>query len=112
MLIYKILTKDQWHSFQATGVFTGAPIDVKDGYIHFSTMSQVRETAAKHFAGLTDLWLIAVAAESLGDELKWEVSRGGAQFPHLYAHLAMNDVSQATTLPFFYGRHMFGSEIP
>ncbi len=69
------------------GVFTGAPVDVKDGFIHFSTADQAAETAAKHFAGQSDLVLITVPDAPLGDALKWEVSRGGALFPHLYAPL-------------------------
>jgi uncharacterized protein (DUF952 family) len=87
MRIYKIATRAQWEAARVTGHFHGAPIDHADGYIHFSTAAQVGETLAKHFAGQRDLLLIAVDAGRLGAELRWEVSRGGALFPHLYAPL-------------------------
>ncbi len=85
--IYKIVTTEQWRAAEEAGVFTGAPIDLSDGYIHFSTGDQIRETAAKHFAGQNDLLLVAVPTAPLEHALKWEVSRGGALFPHLYAAL-------------------------
>lgn len=85
MRIYKIATTEQWHAAETAGVFTGAPVDVRDGYIHFSTAAQVAETLAKHFAGQRDLVLITVDADTLGPALRWEVSRGGELFPHLYA---------------------------
>ncbi|CAN5916624.1 DUF952 domain-containing protein [soil metagenome] len=85
--IYKIATTAQWDAAQSIGEFRGAPIDLADGYIHFSTAVQVGETLAKHFAGQRDLLLIAVNGDALGDALRWEVSRGGALFPHLYAPL-------------------------
>lgn len=87
MHIYKIATRTQWEAARAAGVFHGAPIDLADGYIHFSTATQVAETLAKHFSGQRDLLLIAVDADGLGADLRWEVSRGGALFPHLYAPL-------------------------
>jgi uncharacterized protein (DUF952 family) len=86
-LIYKILTADAWSAAVARGVFDGAAIDLADGYIHFSTAAQVEETAAKHFAGQDYLVLVAVEEASLGEKLVYEVSRGGALFPHLYAPL-------------------------
>jgi len=76
-----------WDAAVAAGSFTGAPIDLADGYIHFSTGDQAVETAQKHFAGINGLVLVAVEAERLGGDLKWEESRGGALFPHLYAAL-------------------------
>ncbi|MEI2384227.1 DUF952 domain-containing protein [Breoghania sp. JC706] len=85
--IYKISPRSEWEAAVAAGTFTGAPVDLKDGFIHFSTADQAMETAAKHFAGMDDLVLVAVPAEPLGDALKWEVSRGGALFPHLYVPL-------------------------
>ena len=85
--IYKILPASLWTEAQRAGVFRGAAIDLTDGYIHFSTAEQAAETAAKHFAGQTDLMLLHVDADALGDALKWEPSRGGALFPHLYAEL-------------------------
>jgi uncharacterized protein (DUF952 family) len=106
-LIYKILTADQWRMAQANGVFDGAPVDLADGYIHFSTAEQVVETAAKHFAGQGGLTLAAVAAEGLAG-LKWEPSRGGALFPHLYAPLPLARVVWARPLPLGGdGRHDF-----
>lgn len=86
--IFKIATSKQWKEAEDTGSFQGAPIDLQDGYIHFSTAEQVRETAAKHFRGQKNLKLVKVATAQLGDALKWEVSRGGALFPHLYDSLS------------------------
>jgi uncharacterized protein (DUF952 family) len=86
-IIYKICPETLWREAEKAGRFDGAPIDLADGYIHFSTAEQVRETAAKHFAGQRDLLLVAVEAGPLGEALKWEISRGGALFPHLYAPL-------------------------
>ena len=108
MLIYKICPAALWRQAAAEGVFRGAPVDLADGYIHFSTAAQVRETAAKHFAGQRDLLLIAVEAEKLGASLKWEPSRGGAVFPHLYAPLELSTVTSVASLPLDDdGRHMF-----
>ncbi len=84
MLIYKILTADQWAELDGTGRFDGAPIDLADGYIHASTAEQVQETAEKHFAGQKGLMLAALEADTYGNDLRWEVSRGGAEFPHIY----------------------------
>ncbi|QCK85797.1 DUF952 domain-containing protein [Phreatobacter aquaticus] len=106
--IYKISPKDAWDAAEAAGTFTGAPVDLKDGYIHFSTGAQAVETAAKHFAGAPDLVLVAIDAAVLGPALKWEVSRGGALFPHLYADLPMSAVRGVKPLPLGPdGRHVF-----
>ena len=106
--IYKILPASLWTEAQRAGVFRGAAIDLTDGYIHFSTAEQAVETAAKHFAGQTDLMLLHVDAGALGDALKWEPSRGGALFPHLYAELDLQHVSRAEPLPLGSdGRHVF-----
>lgn len=86
-LIYKIVTAQQWEAALASGVFSGAGIDLADGYIHFSTRAQVEETAAKHFHGKSGLLLVGVEEGSLGEKLVYEISRGGAPFPHLYAPL-------------------------
>lgn len=108
MLIYKILTSDQWAALKADGVTNGAPVDLADGYIHFSTAEQAAETAAKHFAGQEGLILAAVEADGLGDALKWEVSRGGALFPHLYAPLRLDAVIRTRPLPLGAdGLHVF-----
>ena len=107
-LIYKILAAAEWRDAERVGVFRGAGIDVKDGYIHFSTADQAAETAAKHFAGQGDLVLVAADAEKLGDRLKWEVSRGGALFPHLYGTLATREAVWARPLPLGpNGKHVF-----
>ena len=84
---YKILTADQWAQFKTDGVFTGAPVDVADGYIHMSTADQLDETLAKHFAGQSGLVIATIDLTQLGHALKWEVSRGGALFPHYYGAL-------------------------
>lgn len=107
MMIYKILTPAQWESFHATGEFHGAPIDVADGFIHFSNAEQMVETAAKHFADAGDLILAWAKTDAFGDALKWETSRGGAKFPHLYASWSMDQVSGHAPLPFVDGAHKF-----
>lgn len=96
--IYKIAPRDLWAQAEEAGIFTGAPVDIADGYIHFSTYTQVRETAAKHFAGQTDLLLVSVDTAALGDALKFETSRGGALFPHLYAVLPLSAVIKVEPL--------------
>lgn len=98
-IIYKICPEALWRAAEKAGRFDGAPIDLADGYIHFSTADQARETAAKHFAGQNDLLLVAVDAGSPGNALKWEVSRGGALFPHLYAPLDLATVLWVKPLP-------------
>jgi len=111
MLIYKILRTPEWEALQADGSTSGAPIDVADGYVHFSTAAQAAETVAKHFAGAQGLWLLALKADALGDALKWEPSRGGALFPHLYAPLALANVLWAKPLPIVDGQHQFPPEM-
>jgi uncharacterized protein (DUF952 family) len=86
-LVYKILPRAAWDEAVAKGRFDGSPVDLQDGYIHFSTAAQAQETAAKHFRGQADLLVVAVEAEALGPALRWEPSRGGQLFPHLYAPL-------------------------
>ena len=107
MRIYKIFRDAEWREFEAEGRTKGAPIDVTDGYIHFSTAAQVAETAAKHFAGEDGLWLLTLDAEALSDELKWEPSRGGQLFPHLYRDLEMADITDVQTLPLGPDGHVF-----
>ncbi|MGO4704898.1 DUF952 domain-containing protein [Microvirga sp. 2MCAF38] len=107
-LIYKICSEALWKQAEKDGSFAGAPIDLQDGYIHFSTAVQARETAERHFAGQTDLVLVAVEAEKLGDALRYEVSRGGALFPHLYCVFSMATVAWVKPLPLGSdGRHVF-----
>jgi uncharacterized protein (DUF952 family) len=107
MLIYKIFRPAEWDALRRDGQTDGAPIDLSDGYIHFSTAEQAAETAAKHFADAGDLMLVAVDADALGDDLKWEVSRGDQLFPHLYRALRMEDVHWAQPLPQVGDVHQF-----
>lgn len=107
MLIYKIFLRAEWDDLKAKGYTAGAPIDLADGYIHFSTAPQVSETAAKHFDGVSDLVLVAVNADALGDALKWEPSRGGALFPHLYREMTVADVVWDKSLPLGATGHIF-----
>jgi uncharacterized protein (DUF952 family) len=86
---FKILTSDQWAQFEVDAVFHGAPIDLADGYIHLSAADQVQETLDKHFAGQSGLVIVEVDLEQLGKTVKWEVSRAGALFPHVYGALPM-----------------------
>ena len=107
-LIYKICERALWREAERDGVFRGAPVDLADGYIHFSTADQVGETAARHFAGQQELVLVAVEVAALGPALKWEPSRGGALFPHLYGDLPLALVAWVRPLPLGAdGRHAF-----
>jgi uncharacterized protein (DUF952 family) len=87
---WKVLTAEQFAAFEADASFAGAPVDLADGYIHMSTLDQLDETVSKHFAGQAGLSLVCVDLSVLGDALKWEPSRGGALFPHLYAPLPLS----------------------
>jgi uncharacterized protein (DUF952 family) len=112
-LIYKIVPGALWRAAEALAEFDGAPVDLADGFIHFSTASQVRETAAKHFAGQHDLLLVAVEAERLGEALRYEPSRGGDLFPHLYGSLRLADVLRIDALPLRAdGTHDFAGLVP
>ena len=107
-LIYKICPRALWREAEAAGRFAGAPVDRQDGFIHFSTAAQAAETAARHFAGQADLLLVAVEADALGDSLRYEPSRGGDLFPHLYGILPLDAVVSVTELPLGEdGRHDF-----
>ena len=106
--IYKICDTAQWAQAERDGEFRGSAVDFADGYIHFSIATQVADTAGKHFAGVWDLVLVAVAAEELGGALKWETSRGGALFPHLYGDLPLAAVAWVRPLPLGPdGHHVF-----
>ncbi len=108
MIIYKVCSQSAWQSAVQAGRFGGAEIDLQDGFIHFSAGDQVKETVAKHFAGQSDLVLVAVDDQLLGEALQWEVSRGGAQFPHLYASLDVSVVRSVEKLPLGPdGSHVF-----
>jgi len=97
--VYKICPVSLWREAEHSGVFRGSEDDRRDGFIHFSTAAQVAETAAKHFAGQTDLLLVRINTANLGEQLKWEPSRGGSLFPHLYGELALSAVAQVGPLP-------------
>jgi len=106
--IYHMCRKDEWEAAQTTGYYSGSSQDQADGFIHFSNKDQIVESAAKHRAGQDGLLLIAVDAEALGDALKWEESRGGQLFPHLYGDLPVGAVSKAEDLPLGPdGKHIF-----
>jgi uncharacterized protein (DUF952 family) len=107
MLIYKIFRRPEWDAFRAAGETSGAPVDRADGFIHFSTAAQVDGTAARHFAEESDLVLVAVAPDALGPALRWEPSRGGALFPHLYRRLRLSDVVWDKSLPLGATGHIF-----
>lgn len=107
MLIFKIFRSDEWAALRKDRETTGAPIDVADGYVHFSTAAQAPETAAKYFAGVEGLFLAAVDADAAGKALKWEKSRGDAMFPHLYRKMTLDDVVWALPLPIENGIHQF-----
>jgi uncharacterized protein (DUF952 family) len=110
--IYKIATETLWWAASETGIFHGSEVDIADGFIHFSTRTQVRDTAEKHFAGQTGLVLVAVDANRLHDALRWEPSRGGDLFPHLYAPLPVHVAIWIKPLPLGSdGRHMW-PELP
>jgi uncharacterized protein (DUF952 family) len=112
-VIYKLCPSSLWREAEEKGVFTGAPIDTRDGYIHFSTGAQVKETARLYFAGEADLLLVAVSGEALGEALKHEPSRGGDLFPHLYAALPLSAMLWVKPLPLGEdGRHIFPEELP
>ena len=106
-MIYKIFRGPEWEALDADGSTAGAPVDRDDGFIHLSTAEQAPETAARHFAGVEGLWLVAVEEAALGDALRWEPSRGGADFPHLYAPLRFDQVAWAKPVPLADGIHVF-----
>jgi uncharacterized protein (DUF952 family) len=107
-MIYKICSAAEWHAAEHAGIYSGSEVDGRDGFIHFSAASQVAETAARHFAGRRDLVLIGVDAEALGNQLRWEPSRGGALFPHLYGALELRHVLRVDPLPLgAAGIHVF-----
>ena len=110
-IIYRLCEKNLWDAATRAGVFCGGTDDVRDGFIHFSTADQLVETARRHYAGVDPLMLIAVDAAALGPSLKWESSRGGALFPHLYADLPMRAViSTARLARNAAGEHVFAPE--
>lgn len=112
-LIYHMCRADEWETAQLSGSYAGSSQDKADGFIHFSTAGQVRESAAKHRAGQDGLILLAVDTEPLGGALKWETSRGGALFPHLYGPLPVHAVNSADPLILDAdGMHQFPDHLP
>lgn len=105
MAIYKIFRAPEWAALLHDGETLGAPIDVADGYVHFSTAAQLLETATKHFGGETGLVVLRLEEANLGDALKWEPSRGGALFPHLYRPLRLTDITWARDMGASDGGH-------
>lgn len=112
MLIYKIFRRPEWDAFRATGETAGAPVDLADGFIHVSTAAQVAGTAARHFAEESDLVLVACTPDTFGPSLRWEPSRGGALFPHLYRRLRLSDVVWDKSLPLGATGHIFPEGVP
>ena len=111
MRIYKLLRAAEWAALNQTGQTAGAPVDLADGFIHFSTAQQVAATARRHFAGVEGLILAAFEADSLGAALIWEPSRGGALFPHLYGPLRLADVIWHRPLALVDGQHLFPADL-
>ena len=111
MLIYKIFREQEWARLVKDGVTDGAPIDQTDGFVHFSTAVQAAETAAKHFGEEEGLMVLALKAEALAPDLKWETSRGGALFPHLYRRLTLADILWSKPLHLINNRHQFPEEM-
>lgn len=105
-VIFKVCPQIEWSEAKERGRFSGAPVDLADGYIHFSTAQQLAETLAKHFTNQENLVLIAVRTADLGANLRWEPSRGGDLFPHLYEDLSMNHVAWEEPLFLHDGLHV------
>ncbi len=106
-VVFKIVSAEPWRDAVAAGVFEGAPVDLADGYIHLSTAAQVAETAARHFQGQDDLLLVSVDTAALGAALRFEPSRGGDSFPHLYGSLPLSAVRRVDSMPIGPdGRHV------
>ena len=109
--IYKIFCLPEWEVAQAAGVFAGSADDIRDGFLHFSLAEQVRGTAEKHFSTETEIMLAQVDARMFGASLRWEVSRGGQEFPHLYAPLAMSLIKQVWHVARENGHYVFPDEV-
>jgi uncharacterized protein (DUF952 family) len=110
--LYKIMSEQEWETAQAQGIYEGSEVDRKDGFIHLSAAHQVRTTAQKHFSGRTDLLLVSVLEKNLGKNLKWEASRGGDLFPHIYGPLQPDAISEVVPLPLVNGAHQFPEGLP
>ena len=110
-ILYKIIDAKAWGVAVADGVFHGAAIDLRDGYIHLSTAAQVKETARLHFAGVADLLLVAIHEAQVAGRLKWEASRGGQLFPHVYGTIDPAQIVWAKPLPWDGATHVFPAEM-
>ncbi len=108
--LYKILSAAEWRQAETRGRFEGSAVDLKDGFIHLSATHQVRETAARHFAGQADLLLVSFAESGLSN-LKWEPSRGGDLFPHVYGAIPTGLAASVTPLPLENGLHRFPEDV-
>lgn len=95
---YKLVDRAEWTAARSDGAYAGSAVDLADGYIHLSGADQLAETARRHYAGRSDLMLVAVNLQPLGEALKWEASRGGALFPHLYASLPVSAATEERPL--------------
>jgi uncharacterized protein (DUF952 family) len=111
-VLYKIMSWQEWETAQAQGIYKGSEVDRREGFIHLSAAHQVRATAQKHFLWKTDLLLLSVREEDLGQSLKWDVSRGGDLFPHIYGPLPISAVSEVIPLPLVNGVHQFPEGLP
>lgn len=110
--LFKVLATDLWNEAESAGQFKGSGIDLADGFIHLSAHDQVVETVEKHFAGQTDLVIVEVLGDKLGDTLVWETSRGGALFPHVYGHIPIDAVLRVDPLVLDEdGKHLFPDHI-
>ena len=110
-MIYKIFREEEWRRLEREGETPGAPVDIADGFIHFSTAATLAETARLHFNGEGGLWLAAVEPAPLGAALKWEPSRGGVDFPHLYRPLLLSDIAWCRPLPLGPSGHRFPADL-
>lgn len=111
-VLYKIMSRQEWETAQANGLYEGSEVDRRDGFIHLSASHQVRATAQKHFSGKTGLLLVSVAEEALNQKLRWEASRGGDLFPHVYGPLPLSAISEVIPLPLVNGAHQFPKGLP
>jgi uncharacterized protein (DUF952 family) len=111
-VLYKIMPRLEWETAQAKGIYEGSEVDRQDGFIHLSAAHQVRAIARKHFSRQDNLVLIAVRQENLGQSLKWEASRGGDLFPHIYGPLPLSAIGEVVPLPLVEGVHLFPKGLP
>ena len=109
-ILFKIIDAGIWCEAVARGVFSGAAIDLRDGYIHLSTSVQAKETARLHFAGVSNLLLVAIDEYMLAKDLKWEPSRGGQLFPHVYGVIDPAQILWSLPLPWNGASHVFPAE--